>query len=82
MRRRLEDRIQDLCRRATDRDWPRILAQLRMAIREHTLRVANRTTAALVAGKPHMMKERRRRRQVPDDWIPTEYQNSNERTVN
>lgn len=81
-RRRLEDRIQDLCRRATDRNWPQILSELRKAIREHSLRVANRTAAAVVGGMPHLMRERRERNDLPSDWIPEEFRNSSNRTVN
>lgn len=81
-RRRLEDRIQDLCRRATERNWPQILSELRRAIREHSLRVANRTAAAVIGGMPHIMRERRERKDVVSDWIPEEFRNSNERTVN
>jgi hypothetical protein len=77
-RRRLEDRIEDLCRQATEREWPRTLAELRRAIREHTLRVANRTAAAIVAGKPQIIRERRVRRDVPNDWIPREFQASDD----
>jgi len=68
-RRRLEDRIHDLCQRANERDWPRILSELRRAIREHTLRVANRSAAAVVGGQPQIMRERRERRDVPEGWF-------------
>lgn len=82
MRRRLEDRIEDLCRRATEREWPRILAELRRAIREHALKVANRTAAAVVGGMPHILRERRQRRNVPNGWIPSQFRNSDDQTVN
>lgn len=73
-RRRLEDRIEELCRQATKQEWPRTLAELRRAIREHTLRVANRTAAAIVAGKPQIIRERRTHRHVPKDWVPREFE--------
>lgn len=69
-RRRLEDRIHDLCQRANERDWYRILSELRRAIREHTLKVANRSAAAVVGGHPQIMRERRRRRDVLEKWFP------------
>ena len=75
-RRRLEDRIEELCREAAEREWPRTLAELRRAIREHTLKVANRTAAAIVAGKPQIIRERRARRDVPKNWTPKEFQGS------
>jgi hypothetical protein len=75
-RRRLEDRIAELCRQAAEREWSRTLAELRRAIREHTLRVANRTAAAIVAGKPQIIRERRVRRDVPKDWIPSDLNGS------
>jgi hypothetical protein len=64
-RRRLEDRIRDLCSRATEPEWPRILAELRLAIQEHTLRVANLTMTAVVTGQPHIIRERRDRLDAP-----------------
>jgi hypothetical protein len=68
-RRRLEDRIHELCEQANERDWYRTLSELRRAIREHTLKVANRTAAAVVSGQPHIMRERRGRRDVPESWF-------------
>jgi hypothetical protein len=77
-RRRLEDRIEELCQQAAEREWPRTLAELRRAIREHTLKVANRTAAAIVAGKPQILRERRVRRDVPKNWIPNGFQGSDD----
>ena len=81
-RRRLEDRIHDLCRRAHERDWPRILSELRKAIREHTLRVANRSAAAVVGGQPQIMRERRERREVPQGWFLRDFQEGEDGRVN
>jgi hypothetical protein len=81
-RRRLEDRIHDLCRRANERDWPRILSALRRAIREHTLRVANRSAAAVVGGQPQIMRERRERKEVPEGWFLGNVQNGEDGRVN
>lgn len=81
-RRRLEDQIQDLCRRVTQRNSPAVLSELRRAIREHTLRVANRTTAAVVGGMPHILRERRERKDVPSDWIPEDFLNPEEQSLN
>lgn len=81
-RRRVEDRIHDLCQRANERDWPRILSELRRAIREHALRVANRSAAAVVGGQPHIMRERRERRDVPLSWFVREFQQGQNRPVN
>jgi hypothetical protein len=52
-----------------------------MAIREHTLKVANRTTAA-VSGHPHIMIERRQRPSVPAEWIPKEFHPWDDQAVN
>jgi len=81
-RRRLEDRIHDLCERANERDWPRILSELRRAIREHTLRVANRSAAAVVGGQPHIMRERRERRHVPQGWCPADFHGGEDSRAN
>ena len=81
-RRRLEDRIHDLCRRANERDWPRILSELRKAIREHTLRGANRSAAAVVGGQPQIMRERRERREVPQGWFLRDFQEGEDGRVN
>lgn len=62
--RRLEDRIRELCTRALFEkgpDWIATIHELQLAIREHTLRLANLTTAATVAGQPHLLRERRNR---------------------
>jgi hypothetical protein len=61
--RRLEDRIRELCVRvltAKESDWPETLMELRMAIQEHSLRVTNLASAATVAGKPDLIRERRK----------------------
>ena len=61
--RRLEDRIRQLCARAIvpkEPDIPTSLAELRLAIHEHVLRLTNLTTAATVAGRPELIRERRR----------------------
>ena len=81
-RRRLEDRIHDLCQRANERDWYRILSELRRAIREHTLKVANRSAAAVVGGHPQVMRERRGRRNVPDTWFLGDFADAEENRVN
>ena len=61
--RRLEDRIRELCARVLyeeGQDWTAIIRQLQSAIQEHALRTANLTCAATVAGKPHLIAERRK----------------------
>lgn len=61
--RRLEDRIRELCARAVytkGAEWEAILGELRVAIQEHLLRLANLAAAAIVAGRPEVVKERRR----------------------
>jgi hypothetical protein len=61
--RRLEDRIRELCGKALfqkDPDWSRTILELQAAIQQHSLRVANVTTAVTVAGQPQIMRERRR----------------------
>jgi hypothetical protein len=80
--RRLEDRIQELCRRAVERDWPQILAELRLAFQQHALRVANRTVAAVMAGRPQIMRERRHAQHIPSDLIPMEYEGQNRQPAN
>ncbi len=77
-RRRLEDRIHDLCQRANERGWPRILSELRRAIREHALRVANRSAAAVVGGQPYIVRERR---DLPESWFPQDSQDGQARSV-
>jgi hypothetical protein len=60
--RRLQDRIRELCARALyaeEPEWNATLGELQSAIHEHTLRVANLTAAVTVAGKPHLLHERR-----------------------
>lgn len=60
--RRLEDRIRELCARALFEkgpQWATTVHELQLAIQEHALRVANLTTAATVAGQPHLLRERR-----------------------
>lgn len=62
--RRLEDRIRELCARVvyeTGSDWEKIVHELRLAIHEHILRVANMSAAATVGGKPEVLIERRDR---------------------
>lgn len=82
-RRRLEDRIQELCRCANERNWPRILSDLRKAIREHALKVTNRNAAAVVGGMPHIIRERRKRHEIPADWVPREFKpNAKDQSVN
>ena len=52
-RRRLTDRIRELCAKALDRmepDWNSTVAELQFAIQEHTLRLSNMSVAASVAG--------------------------------
>ena len=56
--RRLEDRIRELCARALIEKAPNLestLADLQVAIEEHTLKIADVTTAAM----PEIMVERR-----------------------
>jgi hypothetical protein len=60
-RRRLEDRIRELCARASEPDWRSVLAELRIAIHEHALKMSNLTMAAVVGGHPHIIRERRGR---------------------
>jgi hypothetical protein len=81
-RRRIGDRIQELCQRASERDWRSTLSELRKAIREHALQVANRNAAAVVGGMPHLIMERRERQSLPNDWIPSDYESSSNQTVN
>jgi hypothetical protein len=60
--RRLEDRVRELCARTLIERGPDFVAtvhELQRAIQEHVLRIANLTTAATVAGKPHLLRERR-----------------------
>ncbi len=60
--RRLEDRIRELCARALIErgpDFVTTMHELQRAIQEHVLRITNLTTAATVAGKPHLLRERR-----------------------
>jgi len=60
--RRLEDRIRELCARALYQkgpDWVATVHELQLAIQEHTLRLANLSTAATIAGKPYLIRERR-----------------------
>jgi len=33
--------------------------ELQLAIQEHVMRISNLTTAATVAGRPHLLRERR-----------------------
>jgi hypothetical protein len=81
-RRRLEDRIHDLCQRANERDWPHLLSELRRTIREHTLRVANRSAAAVVSGQPQIMRERRERRDVPEGWFLGDFHGGEDGRIN
>lgn len=60
--RRLEDRIRELCTRALHPEEPecsQVIAELRSAIQEQTLRLENLAAAAAVAGKPDLIRERR-----------------------
>ena len=60
--RRLEDRIRELCARAVyekGSQWSGTIHDLQRAIQEHSLRVANLTTAATIVNKPHLIRERR-----------------------
>ncbi|GEM_PF-5290450 len=60
--RRLEDRIRELCGRATcaeGTNWNQTIGELQTAIQEHALRMANLASAATVAGKPELIRERR-----------------------
>ena len=61
--RRLEDRIRELCARVLYEeglDWTTMICELQSAIQEHALRTSNLTCAATVAGKPHLIAERRK----------------------
>ena len=52
--RRLEDRIKELCARVlieNEPEWSDTVQELQLALQEHILRIANLTTALLVAGK-------------------------------
>ena len=79
-RRRVEDRIHDLCQRANERDWCQILSELRRAIREHALRVGNRSAAAVVGGQPHLMRVRREGRDLAESWFPQDSQDGQARS--
>ena len=60
--RRLEDRIRELCARALIEKGPSFSAtihELQNAIQEHVLKISNLTTMATVAGRPHLVRERR-----------------------
>jgi hypothetical protein len=60
--RRLEDRIRELCARAlnaNEAEWGATIAELQSAIQEHAMRIANLTSAATLAGQPHLVRERR-----------------------
>jgi len=60
--RRLEDRIRELCARALIEKGPSFCAtihELQNAIQEHVLKISNLTTLATVAGRPHLVRERR-----------------------
>ena len=61
--RRLEDRIRELCAQALytkGPEWSDVVHELQLAIQEHVLRIANVATAVTVAGKPEVMRERRK----------------------
>ena len=61
--RRLEDRIRELCARALYEKeplWSATVHELQLAIQEHLLRLANLSAAATVAGRPEVVRERRR----------------------
>ena len=50
--RRLEDRIRELCARLlyeTEPDWSQTARLLQLALQEHVLRLANLTTAVVMA---------------------------------
>jgi hypothetical protein len=60
--RRLEDRIRELCARALyekEPEWSATVSELQSVIQKHALRVNNLATAATLAGKPHLIRERR-----------------------
>ena len=62
-RRRLEDRIRDLCTRlvaSSERNFDETLAELQAAISEHTLRIQN-NTSAIVLGWPEFPQDRRKK---------------------
>jgi hypothetical protein len=65
-RRRLEDRIRDLCSQASEPNWRIVLAELRLSIHEHALKMSNLAMAAVVSGQPQIIRERRERRAMPE----------------
>lgn len=65
-RRRLEDRIRDLCSQASEPNWRIVLAELRLSIHEHALKMSNLAMAAVVSGQPQIIRERRERRATPE----------------
>lgn len=63
MTRRIEDRIRELCARALCESEPACsatIAELRAAIQQHALRVANLTATATLANQPDIICERRK----------------------
>ena len=59
--RRIEDKIRELCSQLTkaNGDFDRVLAELRLAITEHTRRINNKTSATVLSW-PEYPRERRR----------------------
>jgi hypothetical protein len=52
--RRLEDRIRELCMRLLvekEPDWSDTARELQASLQEHIMRIANLTTALIIAGK-------------------------------
>lgn len=71
-RRRLEDRIRDLCAQASEPNWRSVLGELRLAIHEHALKMSNLAMAAVVSGQPQIIRERRERRTTQGFFLHTD----------
>jgi hypothetical protein len=62
LKRRLEDRIRELCTAAAESkngNFQKLMAELHTALSEHALRVHNKTTATVLAW-PNFPRDRRR----------------------
>ncbi len=66
-KRRLEDRIRELCSQAAETGWKQVLSELQLAMQEHSRRVANLTMAAIVQRRPDIIQERRRNHPAAKD---------------
>lgn len=54
-----------MCAKASHPEWRSVLAEIRLAIREHTLKTSNLATAAVVTGRPQIIRERRGKQARP-----------------